>query len=251
MNDSLDKLVSAGFKACGSWNIANDKINYDIDCATHLMNVLYAFIVEGKVMYIGKTNRSLPTRLAGYKKLSRTQSTNIKNNRNICECLKCGKRVEIYFLPDNGLLKYGSFHLNVAAGLKDSLIRELAPVWNGGKKEAIDGSLKPLTAPGDNPQETKDSFGLANIPIPRAADFRDGLNKIFLQAAKLNKSQIIVKAGELHKKVGGRSGSDARMPTACDVMRRAMHAGDSVVNAPPNGRGASLAIRYQIPRAVV
>jgi hypothetical protein len=33
-------------------------------------------------------------------------------------------------LPDNGLLRFGGFHLNLAAALEDSLINDLRPRWN-------------------------------------------------------------------------------------------------------------------------
>ena len=38
--------------------------------------------------------------------------------------------VEIHALPDNGLLYYRGFHVNLAAGLEDSLVATLKPVWN-------------------------------------------------------------------------------------------------------------------------
>jgi hypothetical protein len=34
-------------------------------------------------------------------------------------------------LRDNGLLHYGAFHINLAAGLEDDLIAKLKPAWNG------------------------------------------------------------------------------------------------------------------------
>ena len=34
-------------------------------------------------------------------------------------------------LPDTGLLRYGGFHINLAAGLEDSLISDISPPWNG------------------------------------------------------------------------------------------------------------------------
>src|SRR5439155_270636 len=61
-------------------------------------------------------------------------TTNIRNHKNIKECLAQGKPVEVFVLPDNGLLQYGGFHINLAAGLEDSLVRELKPAWNGGMK---------------------------------------------------------------------------------------------------------------------
>ena len=42
--------------------------------------------------------------------------------------------IEIHALPDNGLLYYGGFHVNLAAGLEDNLIKILKPEWNRGGK---------------------------------------------------------------------------------------------------------------------
>ena len=94
-------------------------------------------------MYVGKTVQPLRIRMAGYKTPGPTQPTNIKNNGKIREALAQGKRVEIMVLPDNGLLHYGGFHVNLAAGLEDSLVRELMPPWNGGQKESPNQSLQP------------------------------------------------------------------------------------------------------------
>lgn len=33
-------------------------------------------------------------------------------------------------LADHGLLRFGGFHLNLAAALEDSLINDLRPPWN-------------------------------------------------------------------------------------------------------------------------
>lgn len=45
--------------------------------------------------------------------------------------------MEILALPDAGHLRYGQFHLNLAAGLEDDIIRTLDPAWNGGMVEAV------------------------------------------------------------------------------------------------------------------
>ena len=81
-------------------------------------------------MYVGKTVSALNQRMYGYQKPGPSQSTNIKGNRLICESLSMNKPIEIYALPDNGLLRYGGFHVNLAAGLEDSLVAELKPEWN-------------------------------------------------------------------------------------------------------------------------
>jgi hypothetical protein len=93
-------------------------------------NILYAFIAGDTILYIGKTVRSLKRRMYGCQHPGPTQTTNIKNNKRILETLTAGQSVEIYALPDNGLLYYGGFHVNLAAGLEDSLVKTLRPAWN-------------------------------------------------------------------------------------------------------------------------
>lgn len=93
-------------------------------------NVLYSFVVAGSIVYIGKSTQALRRRMYGCQSPGPTQSTNIKANKLILEALKASESVDVYVLPDNGLLYYGGFHVNLAAGLKDSLVRTLKPIWN-------------------------------------------------------------------------------------------------------------------------
>jgi len=68
--------------------------------------------------------------MSGYQNPGSTQSTNIRVNGKIKEALAKGVSIEIYSLPDNGLLSYGGFHINIAASLEDSLVTKLNPKWN-------------------------------------------------------------------------------------------------------------------------
>ena len=43
-------------------------------------NILYAFVAQGEVKYIGKSTQTLSGRMNGYKHPGPTQSTNINNN---------------------------------------------------------------------------------------------------------------------------------------------------------------------------
>lgn len=95
-------------------------------------NILYAFVSDGEVKYFGKTVQSLAKRMAAYVGLSETQRTNVRNHKNLMVPLGGGNAVEIFALPDNGLLHYGQFHLNLAAALEDDISRVLEPEWNGG-----------------------------------------------------------------------------------------------------------------------
>jgi hypothetical protein len=70
----------------------------------------------------------------GYQNPDPTQPTNSKCNKLIKEMLTKDSVIEIHALPDNGLLYYGGFHVNLAAGLEDNMIKILKPEWNGGGK---------------------------------------------------------------------------------------------------------------------
>ena len=57
-----------------------------------------------------------------------------------------------------------------------------------------------------------------------------------------------INSGQLHRKVGGYPGPKHTMPSCCNVMYEEQRAGDKVLSSPPKGRGASLTIRYKLPR---
>ena len=143
-DDALCHLTDIGFTEAGRWKIVGQFIDCELnEELAKKSNVLYAFAVNGRVMYVGKTVQRLSIRMAGYKRQVLTQSTNIKNNINIRTCLSEKMQVTIHVLPDNGMLRYGKLHFNLAAGLEDSIVRTMKPQWNGGKKEATDESMQP------------------------------------------------------------------------------------------------------------
>lgn len=151
MENKLDRLKAMGFKVAGQWKQAEGRITCDLTDFATATNVLYGFVVDGEVKYVGKTVKALRIRMSGYRSPAPTQSTNIKNNAKIAESLLAGKVVDIYVLPDNGLLHYGGFHVNLAAGLEDSVVRELSPPWNGGQKEAGNETLEPVAEEPSSP----------------------------------------------------------------------------------------------------
>ena len=136
-SNPMNRLLEVGFVPAGHWLLESDKLQYVLTRHSTQKNILYAFVCDGDVKYVGKTIRSLSQRMSGYKSPGPTQSTNVGNHRRIRELLSKGTFVEIYALPDNGLLHYGQFHLNLAAALEDSIIRVVDPEWNGGKPEQI------------------------------------------------------------------------------------------------------------------
>lgn len=88
--------------------------------------------------------------------------------------------------------------------------------------------------------------------MPTAADFKMELHRILLEAVRQGKQTAEVNAGDLHTRVGGYPGANHRMPVCCEVMRSAIATdiGDVVLSEPPSGQGATLTVRYVIPRPV-
>ena len=81
--------------------------------------------------------------------------------------------------------------------------------------------------------------------MPSADDFRSELYSIFSSSRG---GYVDVTSGDLHRRVGGYPGPNHRMPICCSVMRQAMQGGDVILDEPPKGNGATLAIRYRLPR---
>lgn len=251
MTKNLIRLTTIGFTRAGKWVFVNEVLMLDLDSGlSREANVLYAFAVNGALMYVGKTTMTLRERMQRYKTPSKSSerggSTNIKNNRNIVEALKNGDFVEIFVLRDPGQQTHGGFMVNLAAGLEDSLIGELSPPWNGVR--LLDASA-PVAAkvPMPETQPQAERVKLTTGARLNKSDFLLVLHQMMNEGAD-GASYIDVNAGELHRRVGGYPAASHVMPTCCGVMRAEMMAGDDVLSEPPKGKGASLAIRYRLPR---
>ncbi len=81
---------------------------------------------------------------------------------------------------------------------------------------------------------------------PTADDFRRKLDEILTNAKQQGRPYIDIRAGDLHRAVGGYPGNNHRMPVCCNVMKGTMKQGDEILESPPSGQGASLTIRYYI-----
>lgn len=83
----------------------------------------------------------------------------------------------------------------------------------------------------------------------KADDFRLELNAMIERAKRQGRPHVEVNAGELHRVIGGYPSDGAhRMPVCCEVMLSEMQVGDEIVFQSPQGKGASLTIRYRMPR---
>jgi Uri superfamily endonuclease len=133
--ESIGKLAHIGFEAVGEWFLEEGVLKYRLSKHGEARKILYAFVSDGQVLYIGKSVRALTQRLNEYMKPGPTQITNIKNHQHIRDVLREGKEVKIFvFAPPEDELVYRGVPLNLAAGLEDGLIAALQPAWNDAGK---------------------------------------------------------------------------------------------------------------------
>ncbi len=133
----MNRILNIGFINVGHWKLTNNILKYHLISHHTTKNVLYSFVSNGIIKYIGKTTMELSKRMYGYQNPGPSQSTNIRVNFKIKELLENEKHVDIFILTDNGLLKFGDFKINLAAGLEDTLIFEINPGWNFSGKNMI------------------------------------------------------------------------------------------------------------------
>lgn len=150
----MNRLLEIGFQVVGQWQLVAGKLQIDIQRHGVQRNVLYAFVCDGDVKYVGKSTQTLRARMGGYLSPGPTSDTNKRVRQLILALLESGATVELYALPDNGLMHYGPFHLNLAAGLEDSIIRTLDPEWN-----MTVGRKRKLAARDEEPADQEDVSG--------------------------------------------------------------------------------------------
>lgn len=152
----MNRLLEIGFEPAGHWLQKGDGLVFELSRHASQRNILYAFVSDGEVKYVGKTVQTLQARMGGYKNPSPSQTTNVRNNSRIKALLQSGAAVDILALPDNGLLHYGQFHINLAAGLEDNIISLINPEWNGNPASPVS---EPFPTP-ESPLASVTSFPL-------------------------------------------------------------------------------------------
>ncbi|MBG6118522.1 hypothetical protein FB595_106176 [Sphingobium sp. AEW010] len=84
--------------------------------------------------------------------------------------------------------------------------------------------------------------------MPTSDDFRSALRSQLRVAELEGLQHVEINSGELHRKLGGYPGSNHQMPSCCQVMEQERRALDEIISGPPSGKGASLTVRYRLPR---
>jgi len=129
-SNSLQQLVNLGFEEVGQWFLEADQVAFTLNKSAKEANILYSFVVNGEVKYVGKSIQTLHKRMYLYKQGGGSQRTNIRNKAAIKACLEIGQQVKIYVLVPDLEMNYKGMPINIAAGLEDNIISLLKPDWN-------------------------------------------------------------------------------------------------------------------------
>lgn len=84
--------------------------------------------------------------------------------------------------------------------------------------------------------------------MPIKDEFEAELHARLRRATERGAESVEINSGELHRSLGGYPSPNHQMPTCCTVMNDACRSGDEVITSPPSGKGATLTIRYRLPR---
>lgn len=129
-------LLVIGFEDAAQWVVDGERLKHVGERAagwrqqSAIPHSLYAFVSGEKVLYIGKTTRTLNKRFTGYCDPGKGQATNKKCHLGIRKLIKQGKTIRILVLPQTIPLKWGDYPINLAAGLEDALVNAFKPEWN-------------------------------------------------------------------------------------------------------------------------
>jgi hypothetical protein len=126
----LPRLLDIGFRHVGNWHLVEFKLGFTLHSTSSTRNALFAFVAGTEILFIRKTTNSFKRWLYGYRNAEANQYAKYVMNRLLTLHLLAGVAIEIYVLPDYGVLHLGSTEVNFASVLEDSLISELKPICN-------------------------------------------------------------------------------------------------------------------------
>jgi hypothetical protein len=125
---SVDDLVAGGFTFAGRW-ILTDTGEIALDRPVTNAVGVYAFAMDGVVVYVGVATTALAKRLYFYAKPGPRQLTNLRLNSVIKTELKTRPFLDLYTAVP-GEMEWNGLPINLSAGLELGLIKKYALPWN-------------------------------------------------------------------------------------------------------------------------
>lgn len=122
------QLLQAGFYAVGEWK-QTDTGAIVLEGRAPVEPGVYAFVVDGRVVYIGLTLRSLRGRMDQYRRGDPRQRTSARVNGRIRAELASERTVKVIAATPKSS-DWNGLPVNLAAGLEVALIQAIRPIWN-------------------------------------------------------------------------------------------------------------------------
>lgn len=115
--------------------------------------------------------------------------------------------------------------------------------------ETMEGLLLPVGVapePKAAARPSRSKTGTNNMP--KTEHFANAIRARLRGAELRGEDHLDINSGELHRSLGGYPGPGAAMPSCCNALYAEQSGEDRIISQPPKGKGASLTIRYKLPR---
>jgi len=127
---SLAKLKKSGFAKTGRLGLVEN--GPGVIGAIPTEPGIYLYVLDGKVHYVGKSDKSLRRRILAYARGLGRDLPRRKVHLGILEAFKAAKHIEIYtrVIADNRDFYKDGLPIEYLVGLEAGLIAEINPDWN-------------------------------------------------------------------------------------------------------------------------
>ena len=139
ITSDVERLLVGGFVRAGAWQMVAGVFQRESADTLPAKPGVYAYVVDGRVCYVGSAQRGLRTRLRHYEiaKTLRTVHRVRTEIMNLIADAKHAHKVEIFiFVPEP--LYWRGLPIDMVLGVEEGLIRELRPIWN---RRGLGGAL--------------------------------------------------------------------------------------------------------------
>ena len=128
MIDATDKrLIAGGFEVSGRWELDTASRARFVGEAPKQPGV-YAYAVNGKVLYVGSAQRGIAKRLRHYE-ITKTKRTAFRIRGWITKEIRAGSKVTVLTIVPRPMRRNG-LPVDPIVGLEEGLIRAWQPSWN-------------------------------------------------------------------------------------------------------------------------
>lgn len=125
---TADRLVEGGFRHAACWMVEDDAVR--IDRPLPKERGVYAFVIDGRAMYVGLATMGLAKRLYFYGKPGATQKTSLRLNEVMRrEITDRGAVIDVY-VATPPQLEWNGLPVSGDAGLELGLIQAFDLPWN-------------------------------------------------------------------------------------------------------------------------